>query len=49
MADAASRRLARVVLPGIWEPQADGGPVGRYRLYSRAFWVEVRMLEVDGR
>lgn len=31
------------------QPEPDGAPVMRYRLHSRAFWVDVRMLEVDGR
>ena len=31
------------------EPRSDGGLVARYRLHSRSFWVDVRMLEVDGR
>lgn len=31
-----------------WQPQADGAPVIRHRLHSRAFWVDVRMLEVGG-
>ena len=33
----------------VCEPGSDGGLVTRYRLHSRSFSVEVRMLEIDGR
>ncbi|MGZ8563437.1 MAG: hypothetical protein ACXWWU_07435 [Candidatus Limnocylindria bacterium] len=31
------------------QPEPIGANVMRYRLHSRSIWVDVRMLEVDGR
>ena len=31
------------------EPNGGGGLVTGFRLHSRSFWVDVRMLEVNGR
>jgi hypothetical protein len=32
-----------------WQPDDQNGGVVRYRLECSAFWVDVRMLEVNGR
>jgi hypothetical protein len=31
------------------QPEPDGAPVMRFRLHTRSFTVDLRMLEVDGR